>query len=102
VVTRGAEGAVAFLGEETVEVPGRKVKVVDTVGAGDTFSAALLAGLRRAGRLSPERIGDLDTETLGSVLSYAVVASSITCSRRGADLPTAGDIDAVLASTAAR
>jgi len=101
VVTRGAEGAVAFLGDRTIEVPGRKVTVVDTVGAGDTFSAALLAGLRRGGRLAPARIGELDMDALGSVLTYAVVASSITCSRRGADLPTAGDVDAVLASTVA-
>jgi len=96
VVTLGARGAVAFLGTTSVEVPGRKVKVVDTVGAGDTFSAALLVGLRKAGRLSPERLADCDAETLGSVLSYAVVASSITCSRRGADLPTAADVDAAL------
>jgi fructokinase len=97
VVTLGARGAVAFLGSRIIEVPGRKVKVVDTVGAGDTFSAALLTGLRNAGRLSSERIADCDPETLGSVLSYAVVASSITCSRRGADLPTAADVDVVLA-----
>jgi len=97
VVTLGARGAVAFLGTTTVEVPGRKVKVVDTVGAGDTFSAALLVGLRKAARLSPERLADCDAETLGSVLSYAVVAASITCSRRGADLPTAVDVATALA-----
>ena len=102
VVTRGGDGAVAFLGERTIEVPGRKVEVVDTVGAGDTFSAALLAGLRRVGRLAPKRVGVLDLETLGSVLSYAIIASSITCSRRGADLPTASDVEAVLAGAAAR
>ncbi len=101
VVTRGAKGAVAFLGERAVEVPGREVNVVDTVGAGDTFSAALLVGLRRAARLAPERIAGLDAETLGSVLTYAVAASSITCSRRGADLPTAGDVDAELFGEAA-
>jgi len=100
VVTRGSEGAVAFLGDRTIEMPGRKVEVVDTVGAGDTFSAALLAGLRRVGRLTPQKIGALDLETLGSVLSYAIIASSITCSRRGADLPTAGDVEAVLAGMA--
>ncbi len=101
VVTRGADGAVAFLAAKTVEVPGRRVHVIDTVAAGDTFHAALLTGLRRAGRLSPGRIGDIDSETLGAVLSYAVVASSITCSRRGADLPTASDVDALLARAAA-
>jgi len=101
VVTRGGEGAVAFLGERTIEAPGRKVDVIDTVGAGDTFSAALLAGLGRVGRLAPKRAGALDLETLGSVLSYAIIASSITCSRRGADLPTASDVEAVLAGAAA-
>jgi fructokinase len=102
VVTRGGDGAVAFLDDRTIEVPGRKVDVVDTVGAGDTFSAALLAGLRQFGRLAPKRVGTLDLETLGSVLSYAIIASSITCSRRGADLPTASDVEAVLAGAAAR
>jgi len=102
VVTRGSEGAVAFLGQKIMDMPGRKVDVIDTVGAGDTFSAALLAGLRRVDRLAPARVRALDLETLGSVLSYAIIASSITCSRRGADLPTAGDVEAVLAGAAAR
>jgi fructokinase len=97
VVTRGGAGAVAFLGDKTIEVPGRDIEVVDTVGAGDTFSAALLAGLRTAGLLSPKRIGALTAEKLGSVLNYAIVASSITCSRRGADLPTSADVAAVMA-----
>jgi len=98
VVTRGSDGATAFLGERTIEVPGRKVEVVDTVGAGDSFSAALLAGLRRARCLSLDRISALNAGTLASVLNYAVVASSITCSRRGADLPTGDDVDAVLSA----
>jgi len=102
VVTRGGDGAVAFLDDRTIEVPGRKVDVIDTVGAGDTFSAALLTGLRQFGRLARKRVGTLDLETFGSVLSYAIIASSITCSRRGADLPTASDIEAVLAGVAAR
>jgi fructokinase len=101
VVTRGAGGAVALLGEKVIEVPGRKVEVVDTVGAGDTFSAALLVGLRRVGRRAPERIGSLDVEMLGSVLSYAIIASSVTCRRRGADLPTAGEVEAMLVGAAA-
>jgi fructokinase len=88
---------VAFLGDKTIEVPGRDIKVVDTVGAGDTFSAALLSGLRTAGFLSLKRIGGLTAEKLGSVLNYAIVASSITCSRRGADLPTSADVAAVMA-----
>jgi fructokinase len=96
VVTRGGEGAVAFTkGAEPLTLPGRKVDVVDTVGAGDTFHAALLAALAERGRLSPMGVSGLDRETLGDVIAYAILASSITCTRRGADLPTAADVKAL-------
>ncbi len=88
VVTRGGAGAVAFADGEPLEVPGRPVAVVDTVGAGDTVHAALLAGLDRRGMLAREAIGNLPRETLGELLADAVLASAITCQRRGADLPT--------------
>lgn len=98
VVTRGGEGAVAFLRDEApLELPGRKVDVIDTVGAGDTFHAALLASLDRRGLLGRPSLAALDRATLGDVVSYAITASSITCSRRGADLPRATDVAAVLA-----
>jgi fructokinase len=97
VVTRGGDGAVAFTkGGEPLALPGRKVEVIDTVGAGDTFHAALLAALAERGRLSPAGIAGLDRGTLGDVIAYAILASSITCTRRGADLPTAADVKALL------
>ena len=96
VVTRGAKGAAAFLGDIEVEVPGRSVKVIDTVGAGDTFHAALLASLSELKLLSRRKIAELPRETLVKVLKYAVAASAITCSRRGADLPSAADVAALL------
>lgn len=98
VVTRGGEGALAFTGGEPVSVPGRKVQVVDTVGAGDTFHAALLADLDRRGLLSRPAIAGMDNATLAQVLTYAVTASSITCTRRGADLPTQAEVAAALAA----
>lgn len=78
VVTRGPDGAVAVLdGGEPMEVAGRPVDVVDTVGAGDSFTGGLLSVL------------DLD-DLIGSVrpaLERAVAVSAITCSRAGADPP---------------
>ena len=77
-------------------MPGRPVAVRDTVGAGDTFHAALLARLARTGRLSPGAIAGLDLPALEELLSYAVAAASITVTRRGADLPSAAEVEALL------
>jgi fructokinase len=96
VVTQGGEGATAFSAAGQVSVPGRKVTVQDTVGAGDTFHAALLARLAQTGRLSPEAIAALDRETLADLLAYASAAAAITVTRRGADLPHAAEVAAAL------
>lgn len=98
VVTRGGDGAVAFLrDEEPLSLPGRRVAVADTVGAGDTFHAALLAHLSRSGFLGGPSLASLTRDALAQSVAYAVTASSITCSRRGADLPRAADVAAALA-----
>jgi fructokinase len=92
VVTLGADGALAA-GREAglVQRPGETVEVVDTVGAGDAFTGALLAGLYERGLLGAPRraaLGALAGDTLGAVLDEAVRASALTCERRGADPPT--------------
>lgn len=93
VVTRGANGASAFHKYGRIDSPGRSIKVVDTVGAGDSFHAALLASLAVQQSLTREDIASLPPHTLERALHYAVTASSITCSRRGADLPTRREVD---------
>ncbi|AMJ60033.1 carbohydrate kinase family protein [Bosea sp. PAMC 26642] len=98
VVTTGVEGAVAYSVAGQIAVPGRAVSVCDTVGAGDTFHAALLAQLSRTGRLTPESIGALDLAAIGDLVAYAGAAAAITVGRRGADLPTEAEVAASLQS----
>lgn len=96
VITQGEHGATAFTARDTVSVPGRAVAVRDTVGAGDTFHAALLARLSSTGRLDPQSIAGLDQDAIGDLLAYATAAAAITITRRGADLPHAADVEALL------
>lgn len=81
VLTRGAAGLTVFTPAYEVSVPGVRVRVVDTIGAGDTVNAALLHGL--AGR-SVAALGPADWREL---LSFAARAAAITCTRAGAEPP---------------
>jgi fructokinase len=87
VVTRGGEGATGYTAGGEVPVAPVPVAVVDTVGAGDTFQAALLAGLAERDVLSPAALRALPNRFWGEVLGFAARAAAITCGRRGADLP---------------
>lgn len=88
VITQGSKGAVAWRqGMDPIVEAGRPVEAVDTVGAGDSFHAALLARLDQCGRLSREGLSALDDAQLSEVLAFAVTAAAITCSRLGADPP---------------
>jgi fructokinase len=91
VITRGAEGAIGVSRAARVEVPAPAIKVVDTVGAGDSFMAALIAGLHSRGLLGAVRLEGLTEQNLREVVDYAVKAAAITCTRHGADPPTAAE-----------
>lgn len=96
-VTLGPDGAIALTRDgREISTPGRRVEVADTVGAGDTFHAATLTELDRRGLLSRAALAGLGDDELRQVLAYAVTASSITCSRRGADLPRRAEVLAAL------
>ncbi|SFP19828.1 carbohydrate kinase family protein [Tranquillimonas alkanivorans] len=86
-ITEGAKGATGYTAEHTVAVPARPVTVVDTVGAGDTFNAGVLAGLSDAGALSKKAIATLSPETIEAALALGVRAASITVARAGASPP---------------
>ena len=99
-VTLGPAGVVVAARQAgLVRRPGRAVEVADTVGAGDAFTSALLAGLHRRGLLGADRRADLravDAATLAELADEAVVAASITCTRHGADPPSSADLLAEL------
>jgi fructokinase len=86
IVTLGAGGALAVTRNGTVRLPAPPTVVVDTVAAGDTFTAGLLASLDGAGALGG-RLDDLGRETLAAAMGYGLRAAAITCSRPGADPP---------------
>lgn len=87
IMTRGEHGAVAIAKSGKVEVPGIKVQVVDTVGAGDTVNAGILAFLHKAGKLSKPALESLAAEDVQGALSLAVRAAAVTVSRAGANPP---------------
>ena len=95
-LTCGASGAVARSRLASVDVPAMAVRVVDTVGAGDSFGAALVAALIDEGALGPVAERELDEAVLRGAVTYAVAASAVTCTRTGAVPPSRSEIDARL------
>lgn len=85
VLTLGADGAIGVTADAEVKVPAPFVQVVDTIGAGDAFGAALLAWLHDHEKLSRDL--RLDRENLRAALEFACLVASITCTRPGADPP---------------
>ena len=97
VVTRGIKGAQAWHGEAgAVEVQAPSVKVVDTIGAGDSFQAALLFALRAIGRIGRQALARMNSGELDRVLSFAASCAAFTCTRAGADPPRRSEIGATL------
>ncbi len=93
VITQGGDGLSAFTKDGTVyPVPGEKVEVVDTIGAGDTVNAALLHGLSTRDALSSEGLAGLGRDGWTRLLKFAARAAAITCSRAGAEPPYASEL----------
>ena len=90
-VTLGSRGVLALIDGDPLMIPGRKVKAVDTTGAGDCFVGALAAQLANG-------------NTIPYALGYANAAASICVQRMGAapSMPTAAEVNEVLASTRTR
>lgn len=101
VVTRGGAGVYAVSAGLELHRRAVPIDLVDTVGAGDSFTSGLLDGLHRAdlvGGARRDALAAIDEATLGSVVDAAALIAAITCSRPGADPPTRAEVDAALAA----
>lgn len=87
LLTRGAEGAIALTARQRIETAAAPVTVADSIGAGDSFNAAILAALTRSDALE-----NPDAPSLASALDYATRAAAVTVSRHGADPPWAHEL----------
>ncbi|WP_407113163.1 carbohydrate kinase family protein [Bradyrhizobium sp. LMG 9283] len=93
VVTRGNHGAVAWhAGAGQIEVVAPNVEVADTIGAGDSFQAALLFALHKQGRIARQALKDTGADELRRALSFAANCAGLTCTRPGADPPWSHEI----------
>jgi fructokinase len=103
VITRGGDGATLFLNGNKLHAQAPKINLVDTVGAGDTFMANLLAELDLVGALGGEpisRLAKLDSAQLQTAAEFAAVAAGIVCERKGCEPPTLAETTARVADQA--
>lgn len=88
VVTLGKKGAFAVNKKlEIVEVKANEIAVIDTIGAGDTFAAALITQLLENSWINKNALENLSSDDLTEILTNCSAASAITCSRQGANPP---------------
>lgn len=92
IITAGAAGITAYFSGGKVHADVRRVEVVDTVGAGDTFSAGVMASLWRDGLMSIQTIAKLDEDAIARALDVGTRAAAVTVSRAGANPPWADEI----------
>jgi fructokinase len=92
LVTLGADGAYGATRTHRVSVRSVPVQVVDTIGAGDAFGAAVLAWLHDRDRLRPDF--SLAAEEVESLLDFACLAAALTCTRSGAEPPWRSEMEA--------
>ena len=91
VLTRGGKGATAFTGKAHVTLPAPAIKLVDTVGAGDSFMSALLTIMHEEGALGAD-LRAPDEAAMARWVAFAVKAAAITCGRKGADPPRRAEV----------
>ena len=97
VLTMGAEGCRAISKNGELTLPASPVSnLQDTVGAGDTFMATLLSGLRSRGLLSVEKLETIANDELTDILKAALTAAAINCERKGCNPPTSQELSAAL------
>jgi fructokinase len=95
IITSSADGACAYAVQGwSVRRPALDVAVVDTVGAGDSFTAGLLGSLLSRGQYTPADLARYPADQLSGALDDAILVASLNCERQGNDPPTAADVEA--------
>lgn len=87
LLTMGSKGVRAYTREGSIDVPAQKAEVVDTIGAGDTFNAGFLAGLRRSDLLTKMALASASLDQLRPALELAGKVAAFTVSQAGANPP---------------
>ncbi len=99
IITQGEKGVLARSGSsQTIWIPTFPVTVIDTVGAGDTFCAGVLARLADEAILSREKVLSLTEQELRAVISFASAAAALNCTREGANPPHRSEVEHYLQS----
>ena len=93
VLTDGAAPVLALMDDAAISAIPPSVDVVDSIGAGDAFTAALLCWLQENGRLTPEELRSLSPADLTACIDFASHAAAFTCTRRGANPPTRSEVE---------
>ena len=92
VLTDGANGLTGLFKGEELRAEAPPISVQDTVGAGDTIQASLMVSFARAEAFET-RLSTVSIPEMQYFLERAAQAAAITCTRRGADMPTAAELD---------
>lgn len=93
IVTNGSEGATGYLPNGShVSIKPEPVAVIDTVGAGDTFNAGVLAMLHHLDLLTKSRLSRLSLQTLEQAMMFGAKTAAISVSRAGANPPWAEEL----------
>jgi fructokinase len=97
LVTRGGRGSTLYGPGAPLEVPGRSVRVVDTVGAGDAYMAGLLVVMaERDGLEALRRGGTPDRAGWRAMMEFATATAALTCQRQGAHPPARAEVNEAL------
>ena len=102
VITSGGDGAVLYrTGQSPMPIAAPKVEVVDTIGAGDTFTAGLSVALLNQGVRDAIELDRLPDSAWHQVLQFAATAAALNCTREGANPPTLAEVRATLSKAGA-